>query len=181
MKRTIFILFTITMLGMSSTAVANSPPTSANPSQTQIMPVAVIDNVEVPYDICMNVQMDYPGHAVTHATAFTQDGKQMYRLRIDTDGSPEDNIGIYLLFDNNWNLVSEEKSIPQPKHEGKKPDKDEVKEIEEAIEDLQEALESEEVISEVNTEDRPADTNPTSEDAGTLNPPAETTPRNPRN
>jgi hypothetical protein len=78
------------------------------------MPDSVIDGIPVPHEILMYVQMEYQGYAVTKANKVTQGSGTFYQLLVDNDDQPYNGLVIYLLYDTNWQLVSEQKTLPVP-------------------------------------------------------------------
>lgn len=101
---------------MFSTAVAENAVTEdprMNPNEWRV--VSAIDGIEVPEEILIQIQMDYPGHAATKASKINRNGQELYALRIDRDDNPSDYDSFYLLYNADWQSVGKEDQVaPQP-------------------------------------------------------------------
>lgn len=117
MKKHIVLVLAILLLSMVGVPVANTQESGTQtpadqPSSRQV--TAVLDGIEVPMDVLMYAQTEYVGHAITKAEKISRDSKQLYRLRVDRDTSPDDHESFYLLYDEQWKLIGRESSAPPP-------------------------------------------------------------------
>ena len=120
-------LFAVALSG-NARAVAPEVPTPTAPASQSVMPPAIIDEVEVPYEVLIYAQTEYQGYAVTHALKIQRMGREYFVLQVSRDDHPSYSDSIYLLYDSNWNLIGEEKSpprmpgSPEPKKEEPAPE-----------------------------------------------------------
>jgi hypothetical protein len=117
MKKLLVIGIFSIIFGATNLVTALTP--QANPETVPIqyateMPPTIIDDVAIPYDVLMYAQMKYQGYAVTQAGIVTINGTQTYRLRVDRDSNPSDFDSIYLLYDMNWQLLGDQKTVAPP-------------------------------------------------------------------
>src|SRR5574338_873096 len=108
------IVATITISGLvtvKSNAVS-SPKISNSGKVLQAMPASMITGVMVPYDVLEYAQLKYTGYAVIEATKVYYNSQQVYRLRVDRDDQINDFNSIYLYYDLNWKLITEDKTPP---------------------------------------------------------------------
>lgn len=83
--------------------------------------VITIDNIQIPEEILMYVQLKYQGFSVVKAEKSVRNGGEIYRLRVDNDDQMKDGEGFYLIFDQGWRQIGEEKAVPPPKPVEVKP------------------------------------------------------------
>jgi hypothetical protein len=129
MKKLIVVGLFIITLAFSGLTFVQTPYSSAAPDPPTPVVVndntaSMIDDIQVPLEIVLYAQTKYQGSAITHASKVFRNGKQLFSLRVDTDTVADDYTSIYLLYDEKWQLVSEDKlAPPQPrKVETKKPE-----------------------------------------------------------
>jgi hypothetical protein len=116
----------VTSLSYGGTVSAATEEKSQFSAQTYLS--TIIDNVPVPYDVLVDAQMKYQGHAVTKVRQITSaDGKQLYQLRVDNDDKLDDYKSSFLIYDMGWNLVDKKKMTPPPAPVEVEPEKDEEK------------------------------------------------------
>jgi hypothetical protein len=119
MKKLLIILgavgiFSFNSMGTASSQEAENATVPSTGEAMFEMPPSMIDDIEVPNDVLMYVQMEYQGHAVTKASKISRNGGEVYRLLVDSDDKLYNNEFIYLLYDLNWQLIGEEKNQPAP-------------------------------------------------------------------
>jgi hypothetical protein len=130
MKKLMLFGSMLIILSLSHTTGVNSQQADYTASQSQTvaldMPPSVIDGIEVPNDVLMSIQMEYPGHAVTKATKVSRGRTTLYQLTVDQDDQLYNNRLIYVFYDVNWQLVRSERFTPTS--DQIKPQKEEKKE-----------------------------------------------------
>jgi hypothetical protein len=69
-----------------------------------------INDIDVPYSVLLDAQMDYQGYAVMTVHRYRRGGQDVYRLHIKSgnDGTREN---IYLLYDMDWKFIGDEKTL----------------------------------------------------------------------
>jgi hypothetical protein len=115
MKKLIVISFVIAALGFGGSVLVNTQHTSATPSPEAIKAENVssmVDDIAVPLDVILYAQTNYQGSAITQARKITRNGKPHYSLRVDNDTEPSDYTSFYLIYDEKWQLVGEQKQSP---------------------------------------------------------------------
>lgn len=116
MRRFIALTALLLVLSFFNTAVAENAVTEdpkMNPNEWRM--VSAIDGIEVPEEILIQIQMDYPGHAATKASKTVRNGQELYALRVDRDDNPSDYDSFYLLYNSDWQSVGKEDLVaPQP-------------------------------------------------------------------
>lgn len=113
MRHVIAFGLIVAILGFGGKVSAAPDDESQFSAQTYLS--TIIDNVPVPYDVLVDVQMKYQGHAVTKVRQITSpDGKQLYHLRVDNDDNLGDYDSSYLVYDMGWNLVDKKKMAAPP-------------------------------------------------------------------
>lgn len=79
--------------------------------------VTIIDDVEIPLDVLIRIQKEHIGYAATQADEVSIEGQVGYRLvatRYDEPSDQDEDRGIRLLYDSNWELINESEIIPEP-------------------------------------------------------------------
>lgn len=84
----------------------------------------LFNDISVPGEVIMYAQLKYQGHAVTKVEKIKKNNADAFRLRVDRDDQGTE--GFYLIFDNAWKLMGEEK-ISAPAAPAVKPEKKEQK------------------------------------------------------
>jgi hypothetical protein len=129
MKKLILFGSTLIILSLSSSIQVNSQQADNTATTAQItaldMPPSVIDGIEVPNDVVMSIQMEYPGHAVTKAAKVSRGETTLYQLTVDQDDQLYNNKLIYVFYDMNWEWLRDERFTPtqieaKPQKEEKK-------------------------------------------------------------
>lgn len=163
MKQFLTLLLIIGLgIGIMNLDVAKASTTVENRISTDYIPkepatemeLTYIDDVAVPYSVLVYAQVVYQGYAITQAEEIIINGEKVYKLRIDNDSNPNDNDGLYLIYNMEWKLIDKH-SLYSP---APSPPKPEVKE--EADEAPTPELEPDTTTEEESTED----TNTTIED-----------------
>lgn len=128
MVRPIILALIIVLLNIGGSATtAQTSPTddpSLDPRGWRVF--SVIDGIEIPEEVLIQIQMDHQGYAATKASITHRNGQQHYSLRVDRNDDPSDYNSFYLLYDMNWQLVGRENTVapppPPPAPEAPKPD-----------------------------------------------------------
>lgn len=78
-----------------------------------------IDNISIPMDVTIGVQLDYQGMAINQAH---KEGSN-YVLRVDHDSNTNDSNAFYLVYSSNWTLLGQKRVVLQepPKAQPEKP------------------------------------------------------------
>jgi hypothetical protein len=118
MAKLLVTTFSVLILAFSSMILVNAPQSAADVETdnnfSSYLPSAVIDGIEVPYEVLLYVQDEYPGHAVIQAREVTRGGSEAYRLLVSRDDIASNSDGFYLLYDKDWELLGDEALPPPP-------------------------------------------------------------------
>lgn len=113
MKRLIIFALIVALLGFGGHTLADTPPTTENDISPQgWRPVSVIDGVEVPEEILLEVQMEHQGYAVVKALKTRRSGQTAYMLRLESGNRAQR--AFYLLYDQAWVAIGREEVVPKP-------------------------------------------------------------------
>ncbi|MDQ3123496.1 MAG: hypothetical protein M3Q14_02345 [bacterium] len=109
MKKLLILTLILATLSFGNAAVANTPDASESPtSKTQWSSYSMLNDIQIPDEILMDIQMEYQGFAVTKATKVNHNGADLYQLKVDRSDIPVDYDGFYLYFDKDWKMVEKE-------------------------------------------------------------------------
>lgn len=110
MKKLLLTVFVPIVAGVYSTAAAVSKPASLPVSDT---PLSVIDGIDVPLRVLMEVNTGYQGFAVTKVSRQFRDGKKVYVLQASLNTDTNLYESKFLLYDENWIFVKEVSPPPR--------------------------------------------------------------------
>jgi hypothetical protein len=80
-----------------------------------VMPVSVIDDIEVPGEILTDLQLEFQGFAVTHAVRIARDTRSYYQLQLSRDSNANPYESIYLIYSQAWERTGNtEAPVPPP-------------------------------------------------------------------
>ncbi|MDQ3064882.1 MAG: hypothetical protein M3Q36_01275 [bacterium] len=149
MKKLIIIATIVGVFSFSNLATANSPdPTSSPPSQTHWSSFSELNDIKIPDEILMDIQMEFQGFAVTKAAKVNRNDRELYQLRVDKSDIPINYDGFYLYFDRDWKFVEREDiQAPAPVFRSN-PTNDNVDNQEDTLRTSEEAEEAEPIEDE---------------------------------